>query len=86
MTAFETHTHSFIIKIWREEASITGNRVFWRGHITHVPDGKRRYLDDLDEIVAFIMPYLSMMGVHLPFLWRVKRRLAWWTRHVTSGQ
>lgn len=54
---------SFIVKIWREGTAEEAGQVVWRGHITHVPGGKRRYLKDLAELVAFIKPYLMAMGV-----------------------
>jgi hypothetical protein len=31
----------------------------WHGYITHVPDGERRYLKRLNEIVEFIKHYLE---------------------------
>ena len=55
--------HSFIIKVWLEETLDTTDRVVWRGHITHVPTGERRYVQHLGDIVAFIVTYLQMMGV-----------------------
>lgn len=58
----EPDIHSFIIKIWLKEVSEQSGRAGWRGHITHVPSGRRRYLRDLDEIVAFIYPYLEGSG------------------------
>jgi len=61
MDLFESETHSFIIKIWLED----DGRTRWRGHITHVPDGERRYLEDLGEISRFIRPYLEKMGVEI---------------------
>lgn len=77
MNRYETDTHSFIIKIWLEETVEEAGQVTWRGHITHVVSGQRRYLRDLDDITAFIQPYLSKMGVRPGLGWRVK---AWWTR------
>lgn len=56
---------SFIIKIWLEETGEEANEAVWRGHITHVPSGERRYLKDLDDIRVFIVPYLEAMGVKL---------------------
>jgi hypothetical protein len=54
----ELETHSFIIKLWLEkEADREGQS--WRGHITHVPDGNRRYLHCLEDILKFISPYLK---------------------------
>jgi len=54
----EPETHSFIIKFWLEEEADDGRRL-WRGHITHVPDGNRRYLRRLKDILDFISPYLE---------------------------
>jgi hypothetical protein len=55
--------HSFIVKIWLEETAEEADRALWRGHITHIPSGKRRYLQTLDQIAAFIIPYLERIGV-----------------------
>jgi len=74
MDLFESKTHSFIIKIWLED----DDRDKWRGHITHVPSGVRRYLEDVSEITNFIMPYLEQMGVEFGLLWRVRRWLSQW--------
>jgi hypothetical protein len=54
----EPETHSFIIKLWLEEEADEGRRL-WRGHITHVPDGNRRYLRRLKDILDFVSPYLE---------------------------
>lgn len=69
---------SFIVKIWLEETAEEAGRALWRGHITHVPSGERRYIQDLDQIEEFIMPYLEDMGV------RFQRRLVRqaWTRRL----
>ncbi len=56
---FESSTHSFIVKIWLEEAAQEGDRPFWRGHITHVPSKERRYVEDLNGISDFIVLYLE---------------------------
>jgi len=68
----EFNTHSFIIKIWLEEPADDLHKGRWRGHITHVPSGERRYLQNLREIVAFIVPYLVSMGVRLEASWRLR--------------
>jgi hypothetical protein len=62
---FESDTHPFIVKIWLEETAEEAGRATWRGHITHVPSGERRYIQDLDSISAFIAPYLEAMGVEV---------------------
>jgi hypothetical protein len=82
----EVNTYSFIIKIWFEETAEETGRVVWRGHITHVPSGKRQYLKNLDEILIFIVPYLEDMGTKLTFSWRLRQWLKqpklFWKRHV----
>ena len=61
----ETRLHSFIVKVWSEVTDEKTGEVGWRGHITHVPSGKRVYVTDLDEIRRFISAYLVEMGVDL---------------------
>jgi hypothetical protein len=63
VNAIDPGSHSFIVKVWLEEAATETAPATWRGHITHVPDGKRRFLQDLSEIAPFIVPYLVAMGV-----------------------
>lgn len=71
MDLFESHTNSFIIKIWLEE-SAGEEGAKWRGKITHVPSGEKAYFLKLSEICLFILPYLKAMGVRTP--WRYKLR------------
>jgi hypothetical protein len=73
MDPFESSTHSFIVKIWLERTAQGASRVIWRGHITHVPDGRRRHVQDLDGILLFIVPYLEEMGVSVCGWWRLRR-------------
>jgi hypothetical protein len=67
----EATTHSFVIRLWLEHGA--GGHALWRGHITHVPSGARRYIQDLDGISAFIAPYLEALGTRLSLLWRIRR-------------
>jgi hypothetical protein len=46
----------------------------WRGSITHVETGERRYLEGLIEVPAFIAPYILEAGGALD--WR-SRLLLW---------
>ncbi len=57
----EAHTHSFVIKIWLENAAAEAEQPLWRGHITHVPSGTRRYFQDLTVITEFMQPYLQKL-------------------------
>lgn len=61
----DVHRVSFIIRIWLEETAQEVGVAKWRGHITHVPSGTQRYIEDLGEIPTFIAPYLGKMGVRL---------------------
>jgi len=54
---------SFIVKLWVEETTNGTEHGVWRGHITHVPSGNRKYVKDLDSITRFIAPYIEEMGV-----------------------
>jgi hypothetical protein len=75
MDLLEFNTHSFIVKIWLEEPAEGNRRATWRGHITHVPSGERRYLKNLWQIAAFIAPYLMAMGVKLNLYLRIQEWL-----------
>ena len=55
----ETAIHSFVIRLWLEEIAEETGEPWWRGHITHVPGNQRQYIEDLDEIKQFIVPYLQ---------------------------
>jgi hypothetical protein len=68
--------HSFIIKLWFEQASAEeADSTTWHGHITHVPGGERAYLKDLDAATAFITAYLEAYGVRVRTSRRLARRL-----------
>ena len=64
----DSNTHSFIIRIWIEELNDESGQKTWRGHITHVPSGKRRYMKDFDDILAFILPYTELNNSNLSAL------------------
>jgi hypothetical protein len=74
MDEVEPVTHSFVVKIWLEETAADDGQAIWRGQITHVGSGVRRYVKDLEEIIAFIVPYLRSMGVRISR----PRRFRWW--------
>jgi hypothetical protein len=62
---YESGAHPFIVKVWLEETAEEAGLASWRGHITHVPSGRRQYFQDLDGIAAFVAPYLEQMEVKL---------------------
>lgn len=78
MDSIDSNTHSFIIKVWLEEVNDITSQIIWRGHITHVQDGKRRYVDDFDGMKRFIEVYLKDMGVECS----TSRRVALWFRRL----
>lgn len=61
----ENSIHSFVIKIWLEETAAEAGRAAWRGHITHVSSGQRRYVQRLADFPSFIAPYLRQMEVEV---------------------
>ena len=71
----EESDHAFIIRIWEEKREIESALPIWRGVIEHVATGRKRYLQDLAQISAFIIPYLEEMGVKTSFFWRWTLRL-----------
>ena len=81
MASLEATSHPFLVRIWLEEGGNDGHPATWRGHITHVPSGRRRYLEDLDDIAAFVMPYLKEMGVQFRPGLRVTRWLKLCKQH-----
>jgi hypothetical protein len=75
MNVYESTTQSFIVKIWTEGEAGKVGRVVWRGQITHVPSGERRYLTDLDQVASFISKFLREMGVKTERFGRLRRWL-----------
>jgi hypothetical protein len=82
MNPEESPTHSFIVKVWLEETARETRRARWSGHITHVPDGERRYLKDLDGVTDFIARYLEEMGVRIALRSRPRGRLGQWVKFL----
>ena len=74
MALEESDTHSFIVKIWKEEGADRREGCQWRGHITHAFSRRRQRLGELGDILLFIRPYLATMDVRV----RLRSRLALW--------
>lgn len=66
MQAYEDSTCSFIVKVWVEPNDDPAAIPVWRGHITHVVSGERRYFADLTLVITFIQRYLAQMGLADP--------------------
>jgi hypothetical protein len=80
MSTTESTSHSFVVKIWLERDAGEAGGAKWRGHITHVIDGKRNYFQNTNEVPLFMFPYLEAMGVKLP----VHLRLRHWLRRCIN--
>lgn len=61
----ESERMSFVIKIWLEGVSVGSTRAKWRGHITHVGTGERRYVERLQDIASFLEGHLIAIGAEL---------------------
>ncbi len=68
----EPDTQSFVVKVWLEETVEEEGQAKWRGHVTHVASGERKYLERLSGIAAFMMPYLERSGVNFGAFRRVR--------------
>jgi hypothetical protein len=63
--ATETQIYSFIVKIWLEKSKTDKAWHKWHGHITEVPGGERKYVNDLAQVTAFITSKLELgAGLH----------------------
>lgn len=80
MASSDSEPQSFVVRIWLEETAEEAGRATWRGHITHVPSGTRRHVQDLCDITTFITLYLERMGVTVAW----PCRLACWLHRLSA--
>lgn len=59
MTLFEAETHSFLLRLWRENRDDPKLPAEWRGSIDHIQSGQRYYFRDLAEIGRIVTTYLG---------------------------
>lgn len=71
MNSSEPDFRSFVVKLWREDAS--PRRLC--GHITDVSSGVRSYLKEIDDITDFITRRLEEAGWRLCWRCTVRRWL-----------
>ncbi len=76
MSPSDVLSHSFVIRIWFEQTAEEAGQVQWRGQITHIPGEERRYVTNLVDVITFIAPFLSEMGVRLGIRSRLLLRLS----------
>jgi len=82
---YENNTHPFVVKVWIEEPSTKTCRSTWRGHITHVPSGERRYMKKIGDASSFILPYLINMGVEIGLWERIKIKFCFGNRNNSNN-
>jgi hypothetical protein len=58
----EPEAHTFLVRVWMEEVPRGNGGLVWRGHITHLPDEERRYVQSFGEIRDVIDHYLRPEG------------------------
>lgn len=63
--SIESNTHAFVVRIWSEELSGRENRAKLRGHITHAYTKERQSVQELDDILLFMRPFMAKMDVDL---------------------
>ena len=49
----EPKAQSYIVRIWVEEPDQREAASSWRGHITNVISGERKYIHSVDDITAY---------------------------------
>lgn len=60
MTDAETTSHSFLIRLWIEGVGEDARSVRWRGHVTHLIDEERQYVETFEQITRFLQSYLGV--------------------------
>lgn len=66
--------HSFVVKVWPKKVEDSDRDASWRGSVTHVKTGERRYLESLTEVPGVIAPYVVENGGTLD----LRTRLCLW--------
>ncbi|MCW5880666.1 MAG: hypothetical protein KIS91_07030 [Anaerolineae bacterium] len=59
MSLLGDRTLVFVIRIWQEPREIDDASPGWRGSIEALQDGKRRYFTRLEDVPAFLGPYIQ---------------------------
>jgi hypothetical protein len=84
MDLLEDHTRSFIVRCRAAGSSPEGEREGWLCQVIEVPDGEKRYLRNLDDLVDFLAPYLRDAGVRLTLYWRLRSCIHAVSRKLTA--
>ena len=60
MTDAATTSHSFLIRLWIEGVGDDAHSIRWRGHVTHLIDEERQYVETFEQITRFLQSYLGL--------------------------
>jgi hypothetical protein len=60
----DDETQVFIVRLWRERREIEGARPVLRGTVEHVASGERRSIRNMDDVTAFVQPYIEAMDTN----------------------
>ena len=63
--SIESNTHLFIVKIWADECRSGEDGRVLDGHIAHAYTRERSSVRDLADVLLFIKPYVTTMGIRL---------------------
>lgn len=51
--------HSFVLRIWLEDAATEASQARWRGRITNVLDERTRVVQQFDQFEEFVQEYVN---------------------------
>jgi hypothetical protein len=54
-------SHAFVIHVWLEEPARADSPALWRGSVTNVLDKRKIYFQDLNDLLAFLKPYIEQL-------------------------
>jgi hypothetical protein len=72
MDLFETSTESFVVRIWTSAAATApaeDTDPDWHGQVIHVLSGEVQTFASLEELEAFMRPYLQELGMAADSAW-----------------
>jgi hypothetical protein len=55
----QPNSHSFIVRMWVNDSTQGAEHPDWRGYVTHVPSGDRRYFKTLEELCIYIQNHFT---------------------------
>jgi hypothetical protein len=71
----ESIVRTYVLRLWQE------GHAMWRGHITDVATGERGYVDDIDGVVAFLVPRLEP-----PWRLGIRSRVRTWLKQRRTAR